>query len=169
MKSVRVGFRLGFRYFTHREIDLSKIERTAPAGFRALGYSCRGCWSCRETAWICAPASVPRRICLSQRRRLMSMLKSFWLSETCNWRSFQKPGAQKIPKKSMSYESYVELRIIFFLPSRHCSHLVTKRDRAALVGFDLRQVEGDVSVELLEEWDPITNQDRQDRITNFVG
>ena len=52
---------------------------------------------------------------------------------------------------------------------RHSSHLVMKRDRAALVGFDLRQVEGDVSVELLEEWDPITNQDRQDRITNFVG
>jgi hypothetical protein len=48
-------------------------------------------------------------------------------------------------------------------------HLVTKRDHTALVGFDLRQVEGDVSAELLEEGDPITNQDRQDRITNFVG
>ena len=51
----------------------------------------------------------------------------------------------------------------------HSSHLVTKRDRAALIGFDLRQVEGDVSVELFEEWDPITNQDWHDRITNFVG
>jgi hypothetical protein len=30
-------------------------------------------------------------------------------------------------------------------------------------------VEGDVSVELLEEPDPITNQDREDRITNLVG
>src|SRR5947209_7213505 len=30
-------------------------------------------------------------------------------------------------------------------------------------------MEGDVSVELLEEWDPITDQDRQDRIANFVG
>ena len=30
-------------------------------------------------------------------------------------------------------------------------------------------MEGDVSVELLEEWDPITNQDRQDRIADFVG
>ncbi len=49
------------------------------------------------------------------------------------------------------------------------SHLVTKLHHAALVGFDLRQMEGDVSVELLEEWDPITNQDRQDRIANFVG
>src|SRR5207237_3252901 len=48
-------------------------------------------------------------------------------------------------------------------------HLVTKVHHAALVGFDLRQMEGDVSVELLEEWDPITNQDRQDRKTNFVG
>src|SRR5262249_55552365 len=48
-------------------------------------------------------------------------------------------------------------------------HLVTKIDHAALVGFDLRQMEGDVTVELLEEWDPITNQDREDRITHFVG
>src|ERR1043166_9786667 len=48
-------------------------------------------------------------------------------------------------------------------------HLVTKLHHAALVGFDLRQMEGDVLVELLEEWDPITYQDRQDRITNFVG
>ena len=55
------------------------------------------------------------------------------------------------------------------LSRRLSSHLVTKLHHAALVGFDLRQMEGDVSVELLEEWDPITNQDRQDRITNFVG
>ena len=54
-------------------------------------------------------------------------------------------------------------------PRRLSSHLVTKLHHAALVGFDLRQMEGDVSVEFLEEWDPITNQDRQDRITNFVG
>ena len=52
---------------------------------------------------------------------------------------------------------------------RLSSHLVTKLNRAALVGFDLRQMEGDVSVDLLEELDPITNQDRQDRIANFVG
>jgi hypothetical protein len=49
------------------------------------------------------------------------------------------------------------------------SHLVTKLHHAALIGFDLRQMEGDVSVELLEERDPIADQDRQDRITNFVG
>jgi len=49
------------------------------------------------------------------------------------------------------------------------SYLVTKLHHAALVGFDLRQMQGDVSVELLEELDPITNQDRQDRIANFVG
>ncbi|KAF5408822.1 MAG: hypothetical protein Udaeo2_09870 [Candidatus Udaeobacter sp.] len=49
------------------------------------------------------------------------------------------------------------------------SHLVTKLDHAALIGFDLREMEGDVSVELLEERSPIANQDRQDRITNFVG
>jgi hypothetical protein len=48
-------------------------------------------------------------------------------------------------------------------------HLVTKLHRAALVSLDLRQMEGDVSVQLLEEPYPITNQDRQNRITNFVG
>jgi hypothetical protein len=49
-----------------------------------------------------------------------------------------------------------------------CSHLVTKLHYAVLVGFDLRQMEGYISVELLEEWDSIANQDRQDRITYFV-
>jgi hypothetical protein len=48
------------------------------------------------------------------------------------------------------------------------SHLVTKLHHAALIGLDLRQMEGDIPVELLEEWDSIANQDRQDRITNFV-
>ena len=41
-------------------------------------------------------------------------------------------------------------------------------NHAALVGFDLREMESDVSVELLEEPDPITDQDRQDRITNII-
>jgi hypothetical protein len=49
------------------------------------------------------------------------------------------------------------------------SHLVTKLHHAALVGIDLCQMEDDVCTELPEEWDPITNQDRQDRIANFVG
>jgi len=49
------------------------------------------------------------------------------------------------------------------------SHLVTKLHHAALIGFDLRQMEGDVFAELLEEPYPIANQDWQDRITNFVG
>jgi len=44
-----------------------------------------------------------------------------------------------------------------------------KAPPCALIGFDLRQMEGDVSGELLEERYPIANQDRQDRITNFVG
>ncbi len=47
--------------------------------------------------------------------------------------------------------------------------LVTKRHHAALIAFDLRQMKGDISIELLEEGDPVTYQDRQDRITNFVG
>jgi len=38
-----------------------------------------------------------------------------------------------------------------------------------LVGFDLGQMEGDVSAELFEKRYPIAYQDRQDRITNFVG
>ena len=49
------------------------------------------------------------------------------------------------------------------------SYLVTQPYHAALIGFDLRQMERDVSVELLEEWDPIANQDRQDRVAHFVG
>ena len=49
------------------------------------------------------------------------------------------------------------------------SHVVTQLDHAALVGFDLREVEGDVFVELLEEWYPIANQDRQDPITHLVS
>ena len=48
-------------------------------------------------------------------------------------------------------------------------HLVTKRYRAAVICFDLRQMKGDVSVELLEEGYPIANQNWQDGITNFVG
>src|SRR5690349_1326152 len=49
------------------------------------------------------------------------------------------------------------------------SHLVTKRNRAVLVGFHLGQMERDVSVELLEERYPIADQDRQDRITHLVS
>src|SRR5262249_37572961 len=30
-------------------------------------------------------------------------------------------------------------------------------------------MQGDVSVELLKEWNPVTNQDGHDRIANFVG
>jgi len=41
------------------------------------------------------------------------------------------------------------------------SHLITKLHHAALIGFNLRQMEGDVSVEPLEERYPIANQDRQ--------
>src|SRR5260370_6729746 len=48
-------------------------------------------------------------------------------------------------------------------------HFVTKLHHAAFIGLDLRQIESDFSVELLEELYPIANQDRQDRITNFVG
>jgi hypothetical protein len=37
------------------------------------------------------------------------------------------------------------------------SHLVTQFNHAALVGFDLREMEGDVSVELVEEANPIAD------------
>jgi hypothetical protein len=40
------------------------------------------------------------------------------------------------------------------------AHLITKLHHAVLVGFDLRQMEGYISVELLKEWDSIANQDR---------
>jgi len=43
------------------------------------------------------------------------------------------------------------------LGRRLSSRVVTKLHHAAPVGFDLRQMESDVSVEFLEEWDPFTN------------
>jgi hypothetical protein len=49
------------------------------------------------------------------------------------------------------------------------SHLITKAHHAALVGFDLLKMQEDISVELLKERYPLSNQDRQDRITNFIG
>jgi hypothetical protein len=54
-------------------------------------------------------------------------------------------------------------------PSSSSSHFVTKCHHAALIAFDLGKMKGDISVELLEEAEPITDQDGQDRITNFVG
>ena len=41
-------------------------------------------------------------------------------------------------------------------------HSVTKFHDAALVCFDPRQMERDIPVELLEEWDPIPDQDGED-------
>src|SRR4029077_17597544 len=49
------------------------------------------------------------------------------------------------------------------------SHLVTQLHHSALICFDLHQMKGNVSVELLEEGYAVANQDRQDRITNLVG
>src|SRR5262245_43468770 len=49
------------------------------------------------------------------------------------------------------------------------SHFVTELDHAAYVGLDLGQVERDVPVELLEEGDPVADQDRQDRVAHLVG
>src|SRR5689334_10062351 len=49
------------------------------------------------------------------------------------------------------------------------SYLVTERNHPVLVGFDLGQMEGDVTIELVKERDPVANQDRQDRIAYFVG
>src|SRR5215213_10869140 len=49
------------------------------------------------------------------------------------------------------------------------SHLVAKLHRPALVGFHFCQMESDVPVEFLEELYPIADQDRENRVTNFVG
>src|SRR5437762_10694673 len=43
--------------------------------------SCRGCWSCRGTVWICAPGSGPRRSCLSRRQLVVSRLFAIFDSE----------------------------------------------------------------------------------------
>jgi hypothetical protein len=57
----------------------------------------------------------------------------------------------------------------FVGPLCFSSHLVTKRHCAALIAFDFGKMKGDISVEPLEEADPITDQNRQDGITHFVG
>jgi hypothetical protein len=49
------------------------------------------------------------------------------------------------------------------------SHFVTKPNHAALISFDLRQMEGDVSVEPPKKRYSIADHDRQDRIANFIG
>ena len=48
------------------------------------------------------------------------------------------------------------------------SHFVAQFNDAVLVRFDVRQMEGHISVEFVEEWDSIANQSRHNRITNFV-
>jgi len=48
------------------------------------------------------------------------------------------------------------------------SHFVAKLNHSVLVRFHLRKMQSDVLVELLKEWNPVADQDRQDRITNFV-
>jgi len=54
------------------------------------------------------------------------------------------------------------------LAARSSSHLVTKSHHAALVGLDFHQMQRDVPVQLLEEGDPLANQDRQHRVSQFV-
>ena len=49
------------------------------------------------------------------------------------------------------------------------AHFVTQIHHAAFIGFDLRQMQTDVPVEILEERYALTDQYRQDRITDFVG
>src|SRR5262245_27762705 len=49
------------------------------------------------------------------------------------------------------------------------SNFVTEFNHAVRIGCDLREVECDVSIEFLKEGNPITYQNRHDRITNFVG
>lgn len=49
------------------------------------------------------------------------------------------------------------------------SHLVMQFNHAVPVSLDSCEVEGDVSIERREEWDSVTDRNRQDRITNLVG
>ena len=48
-------------------------------------------------------------------------------------------------------------------------YLVAKRYHPARVRFHLHEVQRDILVEPVEEWDPFTDQDGHDRIANFVG
>jgi hypothetical protein len=48
------------------------------------------------------------------------------------------------------------------------SHLVAKLNHPVFVCFNLYQVKCDIPVELVEEWDSITNHDWQNRIGNLI-
>jgi hypothetical protein len=49
------------------------------------------------------------------------------------------------------------------------AHLVAKLDHTVPAGFDFGEVERDVPVEPVEEADPITDQNRQNRVTHLIG
>src|SRR5262249_24476519 len=49
------------------------------------------------------------------------------------------------------------------------SHLVVQLYHAVLVGCDLCEMQRHVSVELVEERDPLADRDRHDRIANVIG
>jgi hypothetical protein len=48
------------------------------------------------------------------------------------------------------------------------SHLVTQLNDTTLVGIDLSKMKSDVSIDAIEEWDSLADQDRQDRIAHLV-
>src|SRR5437762_11692660 len=54
-------------------------------------------------------------------------------------------------------------------PSSLPPNLVAKLDHAILVRRHIQQVKLDVFVELLEKGDAVTDQNREDRVTDFVG
>src|SRR3954471_24510963 len=60
-------------------------------------------------------------------------------------------------------------RFVSLLLGSAATHLVTQPDRPAFVRFHLGQVQRNVLVEPVEEPDPLTDQDRQDLVANFVS
>ena len=49
------------------------------------------------------------------------------------------------------------------------THLITRRHHAGPVCFDLAEMEANITVESIEERNALANQDRHDRVPNFVG
>src|SRR4051812_31300911 len=49
-----------------------------------------------------------------------------------------------------------------------CSHMIVKLDHAVAICFHVSEMKRDVLVDLVEEWDSVTNKDRHDRIANFI-
>jgi hypothetical protein len=80
----------------------------------------------------------------------------------CEWKTPNCPLCRRVNRSPLLGRGITQSATL-------ASYLIQQFNHAGLIGFDFHEMESDVFVELLEKWDPVTNQDRQDGITYFVG